>query len=510
MRMNRCLVAGLTTLLCLSDAAFGVVCAQSQEPAAVPVSVSQSLRPLMHVETDHQGAFGGKTIRYKAIVDETPVKDAGGNTVATIVSTSYIRSDVPKGSNRPVLFAFNGGPGSASIWLHMGLLGPKRVAFKDDTKPETTAPFQLVDNSESPMDVADIVIIDPPGTGYSQVVAGHEGEVYGTDEDASAVARFIETWLRQHHRQNSPKFLFGESYGTIRAARLAKLLAGGPSETGSMTGISLNGVFLMGQAMDLTPDGDLEYLTTLPTLAATAWYHGAVDKTATTLEKQVADAKAFAAGEYLRVLYLGDGATIAEKASVATELSQLTGLSTDFIARHNLRISARDFASEVLASQNLQIGMYDSRFTLPLQATGNDPVADDPAMGQYVPGYLGAWSDYASEDLGLATTAPYRAIEFRTINGRWNWGEGPGIASTKNFAEDLAVAMRRNPSLKLLVGEGLYDLVTTPGKADYTISHAGINPAQVTYTHYAAGHMSYLGAENRIAVATDLRRFLKE
>jgi len=266
----------------------------------------------------------------------------------------------------------------------------------------------------------------------------------------------------------------------------------------------------LGQAMDLTPDGDLEFLTTLPTLAACAWYHGAIDKTVTSLETQVADAKAFAAGEYLRVLYLGDAATAADKASVTTELNRLTGLSTDFIARHNLRISAHEFASEVLASQNLQIGMYDARFTLPLQASGNDPVADDPAMGQYVPGYLGAWSEYARKDLGLSTTAPYRAIEFRAINSRWNWGQGPGVASTQNYAEDLAVAMRRNPSLKLLVGEGVYDLVTTPGKADYTISHAGINPARVTYTHYAAGHMSYLGSENRIAVATDLRRFLQE
>ncbi|MDV6332945.1 S10 family serine carboxypeptidase-like protein [Asticcacaulis sp. 201] len=465
---------------------------------------------MMHVESDHAGTFGGKSIRYKAVVDESSVTDPGGNTIATIVSTSYIRTDAPKDSTRPVLFVFNGGPGSSSVWLHMGLVGPKRIAFKDDVKPETTPPFRLTDNTESPLDVADIVLIDPPGTGYSTVVPGHESEVYGVDEDVHAIAAFMQAWTIKNGRANAPKFLLGESYGTIRAARLAKLLAGGPMETGSMTGMTLNGIIMLGQAMDMSAGGDTDYLTALPSLAATAWYHGAIDKNTTTLARQIADARAFAAGDYLRVLYLGDAASPAEKNAVAKKLADLTGLSEDFVLRRNLRVSTHAFASEILASKNEQLGLYDGRYTLPLRGSGGDPVADDPAMGQYVPGFLAVWSDYARKDLGITTPAPYRAIEFRTVNGRWNWGQGPGIQPTTNYAEDLAVAMRRNPSLRLMVGEGAYDLVTTMGEADYTIAHAGISPSQVTVKLYDSGHMPYLGTESRKAVAADIRHFISE
>jgi carboxypeptidase C (cathepsin A) len=482
----------------------------AQAPAKAPETTAPAMVPLSF-ETDHTGTFGGTTLRYKAIVAKTFITDAGGNRIASVVSTSYVRTDVPKGSVRPVLFVFNGGPGSSSVWLHMGLVGPKRVAFGDDIKPETTPPFKITDNTESPLDVADIVLFDPPGTGYSEIVAGKETQAYGVEQDAKITADFIQGWVLANGRANAPKFLMGESYGTVRAARLSKLLAGGPYETGSMTGLTLNGVIMLGQAMDMTggnPGDDRAYLTGLPTLAATAWYHGAVDKKAVTLTKQIADARAFAAGDYLRVLYLGDKASEAEKEAVAQKLAGLTGLSADYIRRHDLRVSLSEFGTEVLASKGLQVGMYDGRYTLPLRASGGDPVADDPAMGQYVPGFLAALSEYMKKDLGVKIDAPYRAIEFRSINSRWDYGSGPGVRPAKNFATDLAVAMRRNPSLKLMIGAGTYDLVTTMGSADYTVSHAGINPAQVTYKLYESGHMPYMGAESRKAVAADIRTFI--
>ncbi|WKL57028.1 hypothetical protein Q1W73_15385 [Asticcacaulis sp. ZE23SCel15] len=302
--------------------------------------------------------------------------------------------------------------------------------------------------------------------------------------------------------------MVGKSYGTIRAARLAKLLAGGPSETGSMTGLTLNGVILLGQAMDMSPKGDTAYLTGLPTMAATAWYHGAVDKSATTLAGQISDAQGFAAGDYLRALYLGDRATLSEKAAVAAKLSTLTGLTQDYTLRQDLRVTLNEFASEVLASKNIQIGMYDGRYTLPLRSSGGDPVADDPAMGQYVPGYLAALDQHFTRNLGVKIDAPYKAIEFRTVNARWDWGGGAGVPPSKNYATDLAVAMRRNPSLKLMVGTGVYDLVTTLGAAEYTLAHSGIDLKAVTFKTYESGHMPYMGPDSRKALSADLRTFI--
>ncbi|MFT4077545.1 MAG: hypothetical protein QM647_18610 [Asticcacaulis sp.] len=484
-------------------------------PAVLSLAVSQSeaeaqTTSLLHVERTHTGSANGTRLTYRSIVDEMPLQNAAGETIATIVSTSYLRTDVAKDKVRPVLFVFNGGPGSASVWLQMGLIAPKRVAFSDDTKPETVPPFALVDNPDTPLDVADIVLIDPPGTGYSTVTTGHEAEVYGVDEDATAVAQFINTWCARNGRLNAPKYLLGESYGTLRAARLARKLAGGPMETGHMTGLTLNGILLYGQSMNFAETTDVTYLAALPTLAATAWYHGLVDKSATTLDKQIADAKAFAKGDYLQTLFLGDTATKDQKDRVAARIAALTGLSSAYVQSHELRVSPSDYAKEALASKGLQIGLYDGRFTLPLAATGSDPVADDPAMGQYVPGFLAAAADYRRDDLGLETDREYHAIEFRSINARWNYGAGPGVPPNINFATDLAVAMRRNPALRVFVGEGAYDLVTTAGMADYTVSHSGLDAARVTVRLYPSGHMPYMGAESRKATAADIRRFISE
>jgi carboxypeptidase C (cathepsin A) len=461
------------------------------------------------------GAFGGVRIAYDTIVAETFLADAAGKRAASVVSISYIRTDAPQGSVRPVVFAFNGGPGSASVWLHMGLLGPRRIAFGDDVKPETVPPFRLADNADSPLDVADIVLFDPPGTGFSRVLPDAKPEqFYGTEADAKATCDFIMSWVREHRRWNSPKYLMGESYGSIRAAVVAKRLAGGPTGSGSMDGITLNGVILLGQAMDIHSGGqagdDRRFLTSLPSLAATAWYHGKVSRSGRTLETQVADARAFAAGDYLRALYAGAALPEQERRQIARRLAALTGLSERFVLANDLRISNADFSRELLAEEAKQVGMYDSRFTLPLQASGGDPVADDPAMGQYVPGFIAAFEEYLRGELGVAIDEPYRAIEFRTVNSRWDYGFGPGVPASRNYATDLAAAMRRNPQMRLFVGSGWYDFVTPAGHADYLIAHSGIPLAATRFHYYASGHMPYLGPESRRQLAEDLRAFLRE
>lgn len=478
--------------------------------ASAPLASHGAEADARRFASNHQGVFGGQKLKYSAVVEENFVTDAAGKRTASIFTTSYLRTDVPKGTQRPVMFVFNGGPGSASIWLHMGYVGPRRIDFKDVVKPETAPPFKTVDNPDSPLDVADIVLIDPVGTGFSRILPdGKPDQFYGTAQDAKATADLIQRWTREHDRWNAPKFLLSESYGTIRAAVVARLLAGGPMATGSMDGITLTGVILLGQSMDMSGSAgdDGRYLNTLPTLAATACYHGKV-AAGCTAAGQVEAVHKFIDEEYLHALHAGARLTDAQRDSVANRLATLTGLSPTVVRENNLRVNAGVFARSLLADQGKELGMYDGRYTLPLASSGKDPVADDPAMGQYVPGFVAAYNIYARNELGVTIDDTYQAIAFRAVNAPWDYGRGPGGGGDENFATDLAVAMRRNPQLRLMVGTGYYDLVTTLGSAEYTVTHAGI-PLEATQFHlYPSGHMPYLGTEAREALARDVRAFV--
>jgi carboxypeptidase C (cathepsin A) len=495
-----------TPYLSAVAAVFLVAAAQPavcESPAAsVPV-------PARHFESNHEGTFGGQKLRYKAVVAEYFIKDAAGKRTASLIATSYLRTDVPKGTVRPVVFVFNGGPGSASLWLHLGLVGPRRIDFPDAVKPPTTPPFRLVDNEDSPFDVADVVLFDPPGTGFSRILPdGKPEEFYGVTQDAQTTVDFIEQWVRENGRWNAPKYLLSESYGTVRAAVVARLLAGGPMSTGNMDGLTLNGVILLGQALNMSgTDGDVRYVNELPSLAATACYQHKVSS-GCTAESQVEAARKFGSDAYLRALYAGSALSESERDAVAERLANLTGLPSAFVGQHDLRVSASDFAHALLADRHEEIGTYDGRYVLPSANSGKDPVADDPAMGQYVPGFIAAYNLYVRNELGVSIDDTYQAIAFRTINARWDWGQGPGVQTPGNYATDLAIAMRRNPQLRLMVGSGYYDLQTTLGTAEYTVAHSGI-PRERTMMHqYPSGHMAYLGDDSRRILARDLRAFL--
>lgn len=504
------LILGISLNLLFAPASTG----QSPQPdtvkAADAAPTPQTLPSPRHFETTHQGVFGGQQVHYKAVVAENFVTNASGKRTAGIFTTSYIRTDIPKGAVRPVIFVFNGGPGSSSIWLHMGFVGPRRVDFADVLKPETVPPFHIADNEDSPLDVADIVLIDPPGTGFSRILPdGKPEEFYGTMQDAKVTVDLIERWVRENNRWNAPKYLLSESYGTIRAAVVSRLLAGGPTETGSMDGMTLNGVILLGQALDMkgSSNEDAAYVNILPTLAATACYHGKA-AVGCAAETQVADAKKFAADAYLKALYAGTNLAPAERDAVAARLAALTGLSADFVRKNDLRVSTAAFEQELLKDRGEQVGAYDARYTLPLTPNGKDPVADDPAMGQYVPGFVASFNMYQHDELGVSVDETYEAISFRAVNGHWDYGRGPGAGSDTNYAEDLSIAMRRNPHLCLMVGAGYYDLVTPLGSAEYVIAHAGF-PADATEMHiYPSGHMPYLGTKARQMLARDVRAFL--
>jgi len=299
----------------------------------------------------------------------------------------------------------------------------------------------------------------------------------------------------------------GESYGTVRAAVVARLLAGGPFGSGSMDAITLNGVILLGQALG-GGEGEIGFANELPSQAATAWYHGKVDPEGKTVDQWVAVAQEFAATEYVTALYAGSRMDGAERQRVAKRIAALTGLTVDLVLENDLRITTDTFTKALLADQGQQVGAYDSRFVLPLAASGSDPVADDPAMAQYVPGFVAAVNMHLRDELGVTIKERYLPIEFHKVNGRWDYGNGPGVPSRANHAQDLAIAMRRNPSLKLFVGTGYYDLVTTVGSAEYTVAHADIPADRVILRNYESGHMPYLGAESRRKLAGDLRQFI--
>jgi carboxypeptidase C (cathepsin A) len=501
-------LAFAATLLCLVSAPGA---GQAAPAPGAHASSPAALAPPRRFESEHAGTFGDTHMRYRAIVAEHFITDPAGRRTASIFTTSYIRADAPKDGERPVIFAFNGGPGSSSLWLHMGFVGPKRIAFGNDLKPETAPPFRLADNRESPLDIADLVLIDPPGTGFSRILPdGKPEQFYGVDQDARASVQVIEEWIREHGRWNAPKYLLSESYGTIRAAEVAKLLAGGPMETGRMNGVTLNGVILLGQAMDMSRGGsadDREYANALPTLAATACYFGK-GPAGCTAEGQAAAARAFVAQHYVEALYAGSTLPAAERDKIADGLAALTGLSRSFVLDHDLRVDSRAFAMALLAERGKQLGAYDARYTLPLSPNGNDPVADDPAMGQYVTGFVAALNLYMRDQLGTALDIPYEAIAFRTVNAKWDYGYGPGVPVGRNYADDLAVAMRRNPDLRLMVGAGYYDLVTTLGAAEYTVAHSGIPADRTQFHYYQSGHMPYLGETARVALARDVRAFV--
>jgi carboxypeptidase C (cathepsin A) len=255
---------------------------------------------------------------------------------------------------------------------------------------------------------------------------------------------------------------------------------------------------------------DTALANSLPSLAATAWYHGKVDRSARTLQDHVSDARSFAASDYIQALYAGSRLKPGVRRSIADRLAALVGLPVEFVLENDLRISTDFFAERLLADTGRQVGKYDARFVLPAAGSGGDPVADDPAMGQYVPGFVAAVNLHLRDELGVTLDEAYLAIEFHRVNALWDYGSGPGIPTRQDRAGDLAVAMRRNPSLHLFVGTGYFDLVTTVGAAEYTVAHAGFPADRVTMRHYESGHMPYLGEKSRKRLAADLRAFIQE
>jgi carboxypeptidase C (cathepsin A) len=455
--------------------------------------------------TNHRGTFGGVDISYTATAEDTILPNANGEPAGLLFSFSYVRQGVKDPGLRPVIFVFNGGPGSSSLWIHVGALGPYRVALDDAVHPPTVGPFHVVANPSSPLDAADLVFIDPIGTGFSHLVGnGKPGDFYGVEPDGKATLNFIEQWLTRNHRWASPKYLVGESYGTVRAAVLAKQMGGGPSGTGTLPGLSLNGIAIVGVALAFLPS-DLATQGLLPSLAATAWYQGKVDKRGRTFDAFMREVREFNSNEYALALYPGNALPDSQRNRAASRIAAMTGLTESFVLEHNLRVSEHDFAHELLRDRQQHIGSYDARFTLPAEGDGGDPVADDPAMGQYSAAFVGAFHQYLQDELQVNSDQPYQVIAFADVNSKWSWGPEGMLGG---HAADLEAAMRRNPSMKLYVMSGYYDLVTPFTQAEYTVAHTSIPANRVKFKTYESGHMVYLGEPNVRAFTSDIRELI--
>lgn len=455
--------------------------------------------------TRHVGTFNGQKISYTAVTGETFLPGPDGKPRAAIFSTSYVKDG--QDPNRPVTFMFNGGPGSGSVWLHMGAFGPVRVAIPSDARDDGAPPYPLVPNADSLLDVTDIVFIDPVGTGFSYAMPGVDPQDYwGVTQDAKSVAQFIRLWLNEHGRWNAPKFVGGESYGTTRSAAVLNQLEGEYND------VALNGVILISTILDFgagadTAGNELGYALNIPSMATTALFHGKATHPGGAAGI-AADARAWASGPYLTALLKGNALSAEERATVRHDLARYTGLSEAFLDRANLRVTPDRFYKELLRDRGLTVGRLDSRYTgHDADSAGSEP-DDDPSFYGIDGGYTAAINAYARTTLGYKTDRSYVTIGGV---GKWDWrlNSGRDNDTYMNVAPYVSRALRENSGLKIFVAQGYYDFATPFYAAEYSLTRADFPKDRIQFHYYDAGHMMYVRDEDRAKLARDIRAFIK-
>lgn len=455
------------------------------------------------VTTHHVGIFNGKKVRYTATVEGIDVPDAKGRPSARLVSFTYLADDIRDPSKRPVIFAFNGGPITASLWLHIGVMGPKRVAVPEDLTADT-ATYRLIENLYSPLDAADLVFIDPASTGYSRVLPGTAPEsYYSVVADGQQVTAFISAWLANHGRLSSPNYLVGESYGTVRAAEVAAQLAELPRP------ILLDGVVLLGQAVNIVeysqrPQNIISYVVSLPTLAALAWYHQKIDPKGKTLEEFVDEALHFAQTEYLAALFQGSFIGMGERDRVAKRLEELSGIPAGYYREHGLRITKEQYRAELLKDRGLLLGRTDGRYVAPMTSKG---LAEDPAAIIMSP-FKRLFPDYVRNDLKVDWPEEY--VIAAPVGGLedWKWG-GTTPFSNWPYTDRLLKVMKANPRFRVLVGNGYFDTTTTVGAAELVVRQAGWPEGRAALAFYEGGHMPYTVERSARKFTDDIRAFVR-
>ena len=477
--------------------------ADDAKPAPRPEKSEEApIPPPIRSVTKHSGTFGGTKVSYTAIAAETYLKDKDGKPTASIFSTTYLK-DNPE-PNRPITFLYNGGPGSGSVWLHMGAFGPKRVHLPD-AKDDGAPPYPITENPDSLLDVTDLVFIDPVGTGFSHALGKTDPkDFWGVTKDAKSISQFIRLWLTEHGRWNAPKFIGGESYGTTRSAALIHELEGAYND------VAVNGVILMSTILDFGAEAEAEgnemqYVVTLPSMAAVAFYHHQLSQQPADLVPFLAEARAFAIGPYISALLKGNTLGAAERASVRKRLAGFTGLSEDYLERANLRVSPDRFYKELLRARGSTIGRLDSRYLgLDYDNAGEGP-DNDPSFYGIDGAYTAAINSYAGGDLGFKIDREYVTIG---PVGPWDWKLGEGRDTYINVAPYLGRALRENSGMKVFVAQGYYDFATPFFGAELSLNKPGFPPGRVEFNYYQAGHMMYVHDADLTKLSTDIRAFI--
>lgn len=459
--------------------------------------------------SEHSVRIDGGTVDYSATVGWM-IMEEDDEPVARFGYTAYLRDTDQPMSERPIMFAFNGGPGSSSIWLHMGVLGPQRVLV-NDADYAAPPPAQRVDNEFSILDAADLVMVDPVGTGFSRPLGEAEGEKFwGVDQDIESVAAFIRQYVTENGRWGSPKFILGESYGGIRGAGLAHHLQ-------SRHSMNLNGLILVSPFLDTgagrdSVDLNLPHALYLPTLAATAWYHEQIEDQPAELEPFLAEVEDFALNEYLPALFAGYVIDEDRKEGIAEQLAAYTGTEVDFWLRANLRVSHQQFVQELMRDERIIAGRIDSRFVGPMVNALSEGMDYDPFFPAVGPAYTAAFFDYLHDDLGYRGDVDYKTTAW-PLDWDWSHVNPDGRRQVAvNLLPDLSRAMVMNPGLYLHIQQGYYDLATPYSVTNYYLRQLDI-PAEardrIRYDLYPAGHMMYLHQPSLEQYRDDLVEFIE-
>jgi carboxypeptidase C (cathepsin A) len=496
----------LFALFTLAAAAAVPTLAVAADPAPAP---SPSLPAETPVITHHHVHIAGTDIAYTARAGVLVVRGSDGKPTTSMSYVAYTRDDAADHGHRPIAFIYNGGPGSSTVWLHLGAFGPRRVVIANATTTPP-APYHMVDNDDSLLDVADLVFIDAPGTGYGR--AYDPKAVYGIDQDAGTFATFIQRYLTVVNRWNSPKFLIGESYGTTRSANLVNVLA--------QRGIACNGVVLISTVLDYATivyaqDNDLPYVVFLPSMAAVAAYHHALPQQPANLDAFLAEVRHFAGTEYAAALLQGDRLDPQTRARIIDRLHAYTGLSAHYIDLANLRVSPDHFEKELLRDQRRTIGRLDSRFTgIDRDATEDSPDYD-PADTALSPVYTALFHLYSADELNWHSTEEYRITNYGETFQNWDFkrtaGGFAGRVLAPEVVDDLRQALSQNPALRVFAANGLYDLATPFMNTEYTLAHMELDPTLIDHVrlaYYPSGHMIYADPASHARLSADLRSFI--
>lgn len=449
--------------------------------------------------------INGEKIEYEAVSEEFVVRDEKGEEEATLFMTSYLRKD-SQIEGCPILFAFNGGPGSASVFLNLGGIGPEIIDLGDGLSASFNPPFHMKENKDTILDICDLVFIDPIGCGYSRILTEKAVKKYAaSQEDAKAIIYGINSFLSRHKRWNCPLFILGESYGTVRAALMAQQIYENQiGNTCNALNVHVNGLILVGSLLDR--DKSLfpveRVVTNFPAIAATHWYH--MNEKKTSLREFINSAEDFALRKYLPVLGLGRKATETERKEVLKLLTYFSGLPGEYFDRHGIRLSVEDYVHEIPKETGEIISRYDSRFVTKVREAADHYDLDeaDPCFERLMPAFTHCYYGIVKEKLGITTERDYQ-FENSEMCREWQF-DAP--RNPIHFVEN---AMRKNQEMKVLFANGYYDMLTTYSYSEYMINNFDLPKERVWHTGYESGHMSYIGNKQCTEFCRDLRRFVK-